>query len=111
MVTFDDFQQLDIRVGIVTQAEPFPEAKKPAYRLTIDFGPDVGVKRSSARLTERYTASELVGRRVLGVVNFPSLQIGPFESEVLTLGVPDQNGDCVLIVPDKADAVGGGKVF
>lgn len=110
-MTFDDFQQFDIRVGTITQAKAFPEAKKPAYKLTIDFGPDVGTKRSSARLTERYTESELVGRRVLGVVNFPSLQIGPFESEVLTLGVPDQDGECILVVPDKADAVVGGKLF
>ena len=110
-MTFDDFQQLDIRVGTITKAEPFPEAKKPAYKLTIDFGPDVGIKRSSARLTERYSEPELAGKRVLAVVNFPPLQIGPFESEVLTLGVPDQNGECMLIVPDKADAAVGGKLF
>ena len=111
MVTFDDFQQLDIRVGTIAKVEPFPEAKKPAYKLTIDFGPDVGHKRSSARLTEQYSESELVGKRVLAVINFPPLQIGPFESEVLTLGVPDQNGECVLVVPDKDDAAVGGKLF
>lgn len=111
MATFDDFQKIDIRVGKITNVEPFPEAKKPAYKLTIDFGPDIGSKRSSVQLTAYYSAEELVGRSVLGVVNFPPRRIGPFESEVLTVGVPDADGNCVLVSPDKTEAVVGGRLF
>ena len=107
MASIDDFNQLDIRVGCITAAEPFPEARKPAYKLTIDFGAEIGVKRSSAQITTHYTCKELVGRQVLGVVNFPPRQIGPFISEVLTLGVPDENGDVVLIQPQQDVALGG----
>jgi len=107
MITFDDFARLDIRVGRVLAAEVFPEARKPAYRLQIDFGSDVGVKKSSAQLTKHYRPDELVGRLVLAVVNFPPRQIGPFMSEVLTLGVPDDTGAVVLVTPDKEVAIGG----
>jgi len=110
MATIDDFQALDIRVGKITAAEPFPEARKPAYKLTIDCGKDIGIKRSSAQITVHYTMEELVGRLVLCVVNFPPRQIGPFISEVLTLGVPDENGDVILITPDQ-DVPLGGRLF
>jgi len=109
-ITFADFERVDIRVGRIVRAEPFPEARKPAYRLQIDFGPEVGIKRSSAQLTTRYRIDELEGRRVLAVVNFPPRQIGPFRSEVLTLGVPDADGHVVLVVPDQ-DVPLGGKLF
>ncbi|MCR4328817.1 MAG: tRNA-binding protein [Patescibacteria group bacterium] len=111
MVTYDDFQKLDIRVGTIIKVEDFPEAKKPAYKLTVDFGSEVGVKTSSAQLVAHYSKEELQGKRVLGVVNFPPRKIGPFSSEVLTLGVPDASGSCVLLVPDKIDAVIGGKLY
>lgn len=111
MATIDDFEKIDIRVGKVIQVEDFPEARKPAYKLTIDFGKDVGVKRSSVQIVDRYTKEELINRLVLGVVNFPPRKIGPFESEVLTLGVPDTNGKVILIKPDNADAVLGGRLF
>lgn len=111
MATIDDFQKLDIRVGKIVAAEDFPEAKKPAYKLTIDFGPEVGMKRSSAQITNLYTKEELIGKTVLGVVNFPPRKIGPFESEVLTLGVPDEQGNVILITPDKHSARVGGKLF
>jgi tRNA-binding protein len=111
MATHDDFEKLDIRVGTIVSVEEFPEARKPAYRLTIDFGGEIGAKRSSARLVAHYTKEELMGKRVLGVVNFPPRQIGPFLSEVLTLGVPDEAGECVLIVPDKGDAIVGGRLY
>ena len=107
MASIDDFNQLDIRVGRITAAETFPEARKPAYKLTIDFGPEIGVKPSSAQITKHYTCEELVGRLVMGVVNFPPRQIGPFISEVLTLGLPDENGDVVLIQPQQDVPVGG----
>jgi tRNA-binding protein len=110
MITFADFEKVDVRVGRIVRAEPFPEARKPAYRLQIDFGPEIGVRKSSAQLTTHYAASELEGRLVLGVVNFPPRQIGPFMSEVLTLGVPDDNGAVVLVVPDKNVPLGG-KLF
>jgi tRNA-binding protein len=110
MITFADFERVDIRVGRIVSVQPFPEARKPAYKLTIDFGPEIGLRKSSAQLTTRYAARDLEGRRVLGVVNFPPRQIGPFMSEVLTLGVPDENGDVVLVVPD-ADVPLGGKLF
>ncbi len=106
-ITFDDFMKVDIRVGRITRAEPFPEARKPAYKLWIDFGPEIGEKRSSAQITKHYTLDELVGRQVLAVVNFPPRQIGPVMSEVLTLGVPDETGEVVLIGPGHEVPVGG----
>ena len=109
MISFADFERVDIRVGRIVHAEPFPEARKPAYRLQIDFGP-LGIRKSSAQLTARYRVEELEGRLVLAVVNFPPRQIGPFISEVLTLGVPDGEGNVVLVVPDH-DSPLGGKLF
>ena len=106
-IGFDDFLRVDIRIGEVVRAEPFPEARKPAYRLTIDFGPDIGVKKSSAQITEHYTLEQLQGRKVAAVVNFPPRQIGPFMSEVLTLGFPDTNGKVVLVGVDREVPVGG----
>ena len=100
MISFDDFLNVDIRVGRITRAEPFPEARKPAIRLWLDFGGELGEKRSSAQLTRHYTPESLVGRQVLAVVNFPPRQIGKMLSEVLVLGVPDAMGDVVLIGPD-----------
>lgn len=111
MATIDDFNQLDIRVGRIVEIFDFPEARKPSYKLTIDFGEEIGVKHSSAQLVKHYTKEELVGKLVLGVVNFPPRQIGPFISESLTLGVPDENHDCILITPDKSLAVVGGKLY
>lgn len=108
--TIEDFQKLDIRVGKVIEVNDFPEARKPAYQLTIDFGAEVGIKKSSAQITEHYTKEELIGRQVLCVVNFPPRQIGPFMSEVLTLGVPDENGKVVLIKPTEEVPLGG-KLF
>ena len=101
-----DFDRLDIRVGTIVAAEPFPQARKPAYRLQIDFGAEIGVRRSSAQITTHYQAEALVGRQVMAVVNFPPRQIGPFISEVLTLGVPDDAGAVVLLRPDLAVANG-----
>ena len=106
-IAFDDFMKVDIRVGEVVRAEPFPEARKPAYRLTIDFGPDIGVKRSSAQITKHYTLDDLHGRKVAAVVNFPPRQIGPMMSEVLTLGFPDADGEVVLIGVDREVPLGG----
>jgi tRNA-binding protein len=106
-IAFDDFLRVDIRVGRVIAAEPFPQARKPAFKLTIDFGPEIGIKRSSAQITENHPLDTLVGRQVLAVVNFPPRQIGPFMSEVLTLGVPDDNGAVMLIRPDRDVPVGG----
>ncbi len=111
MAIYDNFAALDIRVGVITAVDDFPEARKPAYKLTIDFGSEIGEKKSSAQLVKYYKKTELVGKKVLGVVNFPVRQIGPFMSEVLTLGVPDADHECVLIVPDKGDAIVGGKLF
>jgi tRNA-binding protein len=105
-ITFADFENVEIRVGRVVRAEEFPQARKPAYKLTIDFGADVGVKRSSAQLTQRYRPESLEGRLVLAVVNLPPRQIGPFVSEVLTLGLPDADGAVVLVVPDREVPVG-----
>ena len=106
-VTFDDFAKLDIRVGTIVEAVPFPQARKPAFRLTIDFGPEIGIKRSSAQITPRYTLEELPGRQVAAVVNFPPRQIGPMMSEVLTLGFPDENGEVVLVQPNLPIPNGG----
>ncbi|MCT8330461.1 tRNA-binding protein [Albidovulum sediminis] len=106
-ITFDDFLKVDIRVGRITRAEPFPEARKPAFRLWVDFGPEIGEKRSSAQITKHYTPEELVGRQVLAVVNFPPRQIGPVRSEVLVLGVPDAEGEVVLIGPGHEVPLGG----
>ncbi|MCB1398624.1 MAG: tRNA-binding protein, partial [Rhodobacteraceae bacterium] len=106
-ISFDDFMKVDIRVGRITRAEPFPEARKPAYRLWVDFGPGIGEKRSSAQITRHYECDELVGRQVLGVVNFPPRQIGPVKSEVLVLGVPDEAGEVVLIGPGHEVPIGG----
>jgi tRNA-binding protein len=99
MIAFDDFLKVEMRVGRVVSAEEFPEARKPAYKLTIDFGPDLGVKRCSAQITN-YAREELEGRLVVGVVNFPPRQIGPFMSEVLTLGASDEEGRVILLAPD-----------
>ena len=106
-ITYDDFARVDIRVGRITRAEPFPEARKPAYKLWIDFGPEIGERRSSAQITRHYTLEELVGRQVLGVVNFPPRQIGPVKSEVLVLGLPDAAGEVVLIGPGHEVPLGG----
>lgn len=106
-IAFEDFRKVDIRVGTVTRAEPFPEARKPAYRLWVDFGPDIGDKKCSAQITTLYTHDELVGRQVVAVVNFPPRQIGKFISEVLILGFPDAVGEVVLLAPDKAVPDGG----
>ena len=108
--TYEDFQKLDIRVGKIIAAEDFPGAKKPAYKLTIDFGPEIGIKKSSVQITQNYSKDELVGKEVIGVVNFPIKQIGPFFSEVLTLGLPDQDGNVVLLAPTKEVPLGG-KMF
>jgi tRNA-binding protein len=107
MITISEFEQIDVRVGRIVRAEAFPDARKPAYKLLIDFGPEVGERRSSAQLTARYRCEDLVGRLVVGVVNLPPRRIGPFVSEVLTLGVPDENGAVVLLVPDSAVPPGG----
>ena len=100
-ITFNDFLKVDIRVGSILKAETFPEARKPAYKLWIDFGPSIGTKKTSAQITDNYTLAELIGRQVLAVVNFPPRQIGPFMSEVLTLGVTDNKGAVTLLGPDK----------
>jgi tRNA-binding protein len=100
-ISFDEFLKVDIRVGTVVEALPFPEARKPAYKLKIDFGEEIGIKRSSAQITVHYRLEDLVGRQVAGVVNFPPRQIGPFMSEVLTLGFADENGDIVLLEPER----------
>ncbi len=106
-IAFDDFLKVDIRVGRIIEASPFPEARKPALKLVIDFGPEIGRKKSSAQITKHYQPDALVGRLILAVVNFPPRQIGPFMSEVLTLGVPDETGEVVLIEPTEDVPVGG----
>ena len=110
LITFHDFLKVDVRVGRIVSAEPFPQARKPALKLIIDFGPEIGTKKSSAQITKHYRSVDLVGRLVLAVVNFPPRQIGPLMSEVLTLGVPDEAGEVVLVHPDK-DVPLGGRLF
>lgn len=106
-ISFDDFMKVDIRVGRVVKAEPFPEARKPAIKMWVDFGGEIGERKTSAQVTVHYDPETLVGRQVMAVVNFPPRQIGPFMSEVLVLGFPDDNGDIVLATPDKDVPVGG----
>jgi tRNA-binding protein len=110
VISLSDFEKIDVRVGRIVRAEEFPEARKPAYKLIIDFGPGLGTRRSSAQLTQRYTPAELAGRLVIAVVNFPPRQIGPFQSEVLTLGVPDAEGAVILLRPD-CDVPLGARMF
>jgi len=109
-IAYDVFAQVDIRVGTIVEAEPFSQARRPAYKLKIDFGPDIGLKRSSAQLTAHYSLGALVGRQVAAVVNFAPRQIGPFLSEVLVLGFPDPSGAVVLVAPDQA-VPNGGRLF
>ena len=109
-IAFSDFERVDIRVGTIIDAQPFPEARKPALRLQIDFGPEIGVKRSSAQITVHYKPDQLIGRQVCAVVNFPPRQIGPSVSEVLTLGMPDEDGAVVLVRPD-FKVPNGGRLF
>jgi len=109
-ITFSDFQKVDIRIGTIIAVDPFPQARKPAFKLQIDFGDDIGIKKSSAQITKHYTPESLLGRQVAAVVNFPPRQIGPFMSEVLTLGFPDVEGGVVLIGPSQP-VPNGGKLF
>ena len=106
-ISYDDFSRVDVRVGTVVDVKPFPEARKPAWKLWIDFGPDIGIKKTSAQITVHYSAEVLLGRQVAAVVNFPPRQIGPFISEVLTLGFPDADGAVVLIGPERPVPNGG----
>ena len=106
-ITFDDFLKVDIRAGVIQKVEPFPKARKPAWKVWVDFGPELGEKKSSAQLTAHYIAEKLVGRQVIAVVNFPPRQIADFMSEVLVLGVPDADGNVVLLAPDRDVPVGG----
>lgn len=106
-ITYDEFAKVDIRVGRILRAEPFPEARKPAIKMWIDFGGDIGERKTSAQITVHYTPETLIGRQVMAVVNFPPRQIGPFMSEVLVLGVPDAQGAIVLLAPDQDVPVGG----
>lgn len=106
MITYEDFERVDIRVGEIIEVQDFPEARKPAYKLIINFGEEIGIKKSSAQITKHYTKEELIGKQVIGVVNFPPKQIGPFISEVLTLGLADENGDVVLLSPTRKVPLG-----
>lgn len=106
-ISFDEFMKVDVRCGTVLRAEPFPEARKPALKLWIDFGPDIGERKTSAQITAHYSAETLVGKQVVAVVNFPPRQIGPFMSEVLLLGLPDETGEVVLLAPDQLVPTGG----
>lgn len=106
-ISYADFRRVDIRVGTIVAVEPFPEARKPAYKLTVDFGPEIGQRRASAQVTKRYRPDELVGRQVAAVANFPKKQIGKFMSEVLVLGFPDADGEVVLIEPNRLVPNGG----
>jgi tRNA-binding protein len=110
MATIEDFEKLDIRVGKIVEVNDYPEARKPGYKLKIDFGPEIGVKNSFSQIVALYTKEELLGKIVLGVVNFPIRKVGPFESEVLTLGVVNAEGKVILITPDKDGAILGGKL-
>ena len=110
LASFDDFMKIDIRAGTILEASPFPEARKPALKLVIDFGPEIGTRKSSAQITERYDPEKLIGSKVMAVVNFPPRQIGPFMSEVLTLGVMNDSGEVVLVRPD-ADAPDGSRLL
>lgn len=107
MATIEDFNKLDIRVGRIIEVEEFPEAKKPSYKLQIDFGNEIGIKKSCAQLCTNYSKEDLKGKLILGVINFPPRQIGPATSEVLVLGVPGKNGECVLIEPERDVEIGG----
>jgi len=109
-ITFDDFLKVDIRIGTIIEVSDFPEARKPAYILQIDFGPDIGIKKSSAQITTHYSAEDLLDRQVAAVVNFPPRQIGPMMSEVLTVGMPDENGEVVLLAVDRK-IPNGGRLF
>jgi tRNA-binding protein len=109
-ITFDDFLKVDVRTGVVVDAQPYPEARKPAIKLWVDFGGDLGVKKSSAQITKHYTPESVIGKPVMAVVNFPPRQIGKFMSEILVLGVPDDEGEVVLITPDK-DVPKGGRLY
>lgn len=109
-ITYDDFLKVDVRVGTITRVESFPEARKPAYKLYVDFGPEIGERKSSAQVTHHYTAEELAGRQVVAVINFPPKQIGPFRSEVLVLGFPDDGGEVVMIEPNRP-VPNGGRLF
>jgi tRNA-binding protein len=109
-IAWEDFERVDVRVGRVVEAKPFPEARKPSIKLSIDFGPEVGEKRTSAQITEHYTPDSLVGRQVVAVVNFPPKRIAGFKSEVLVLGVPDEAGEVVLLAPD-LEVPSGGRMF
>ena len=109
-ISYDDFVRIDIRVGTITAVEPYPEARKPAYKLTVDFGQEIGTRRSSAQITRHYAIESLVGRQVAAVINFPPKQIGKFRSEVLVLGFPDASGEVVLIQPER-QVPNGGRLF
>ncbi|MDZ4737811.1 MAG: tRNA-binding protein [Rhodospirillaceae bacterium] len=109
-ITYGDFRKIDIRVGTILAVEPFPEARKPAFKMTVDFGPEIGTRRSSAQITKHYRAEELIGRQIAAVVNFPKKQIGPFMSEALVLGFPDEANEVVLIGPGHK-VPNGGRLF